>query len=61
MVLHRFLTNEEVIKVLNDCHSGAHGSHMSGRVKNKLFMCGGYFWSQMFHYFIDIVGICECC
>jgi hypothetical protein len=35
-VLHRCLTHEEVESVLNDCHSGACGGHLSRLVTTQM-------------------------
>ena len=42
-VLCQCLTLEEAEKVLNDCHSGACGGHMSGYATTKKILGAGYF------------------
>ena len=42
-VLRRCLTLEEVERVLNECHSGACGSHMSGYATAQNILRASYF------------------
>eukprot|EP00253_Pinus_taeda_P013850 PITA_13850 len=42
-VLRRCLTFEEAERVLNDCHSGACGGHMSGYATAQKILRAGYF------------------
>eukprot|EP00253_Pinus_taeda_P030668 PITA_30668 len=60
-VLHRCLTFEEAERVLNDCHSGACGSHMSGYATAQKILRAGYFWPSIFKDFILAVRSCHEC
>jgi hypothetical protein len=42
-ILHRCLTHEEAIIVLNDCHTGACGGHLFGLATNQKILRAGYF------------------
>ena len=42
-VLRRCLTLEEAERVLNDCHSGTCGGHMSGYATAQKILRAGYF------------------
>eukprot|EP00253_Pinus_taeda_P014159 PITA_14159 len=55
------LIHEEVEKVLNDCHSGACGSHMSGYAITQKILRTGYFWPSLFKDCIDAVRKCHNC
>ena len=58
-VFRRCLTHEEVERVLNDCHSGACGGHMSGYATTQNILYTGYFWSSLFKYCIIAVQKCH--
>eukprot|EP00253_Pinus_taeda_P008763 PITA_08763 len=60
-VLRRFLTHEEVKSVLNDCHSGACGGHLSGYAIAKKILRAGYFWPTIFRDYITTVRSCHAC
>jgi hypothetical protein len=45
-ILHHCLTHEEVEVVLNDCHSGACGGHLSRLATTQKILRAGYFWRQ---------------
>ena len=60
-VLRRCLSMEEAERVLNDCHSGAYGSHMSRYATAQKILCAGYFWSSIFKYCIVAVQKCHSC
>jgi hypothetical protein len=47
-VFRRCLTFDEAERALNDCHSGACGSHMSGYATAQKIMRAGYFWPSLF-------------
>ena len=47
-VFRRCLTHEEAERVLNDCHSGACGSHMSRYATAQKILRAGYFWPSLF-------------
>ena len=48
-VFRRCLTFDEAEKALNDCHSGACGSHMSGYATAQKILQAGYFWASLFN------------
>eukprot|EP00253_Pinus_taeda_P003394 PITA_03394 len=60
-ILRRCLTLEEVERVLNDCHSGACGGHMSGYATAQKILCVGYFWPSIFKDCILSVRSCHEC
>ena len=47
-VFRHCLTHEEAKRVLNDCHSGVCGGHMSGYATTQKILCVGYFWPFLF-------------
>eukprot|EP00253_Pinus_taeda_P025138 PITA_25138 len=47
-VLRRCLTFEEAERVLNDCHYGACGGHMSGYATAQKILRADYFWPSIF-------------
>ena len=47
-VLQRCLTHEEAEQVLNDCHSGECGGHLSGMAAAQNILHAGYFWPSVF-------------
>jgi len=55
------LTIDEADKVLNDCHSGACGGHLSGIATAQKIIRAGYFWPTLFHDCIHAVRRCEQC
>jgi hypothetical protein len=60
-VLRRCLTHEEAERVLNDCHSGACGGHMSGYATAQKILRAGYFWPSIFKDCILAVRSCHEC
>jgi hypothetical protein len=60
-ILHRCLTIDEADRVLNDCHSGACGGHLSGMSTAQKIIRVGYFWPTLFHDCIHAVKRCEKC
>jgi hypothetical protein len=48
-ILRRCLTIDEVDRVLNNCHSGACGGHLSGISTTQKIIRASYFWSTLFH------------
>eukprot|EP00253_Pinus_taeda_P024993 PITA_24993 len=60
-VLRRCLTLEEAERVLNDCHSSACGSHMSGYATAQKILRAGYFWPSIFKDCILAVRSCHEC
>lgn len=59
LVLHRCLTLEEAERVLNDCHSGACGGHMSDYATAQKILRAGYLWPSIFKDFILAVRKCH--
>jgi hypothetical protein len=47
-LLCRCLTIDEVGRVLNDCHNGACGGHLSGISTSQNIIRAGYFWPTLF-------------
>jgi len=47
-VFRHCLIHKEAERVLNDCHSGACGSHMSGYATAQNILRAGYFWPSLF-------------
>ena len=41
-------SHEEAKHVLNDCHSGACGGHLSGMATTQKILHAGYFWPSVF-------------
>eukprot|EP00253_Pinus_taeda_P022601 PITA_22601 len=60
-ILCQCLTFEEAERVLNDCHSGACGGHMSGYTTTQKILCAGYFWPSIFKDCILVVRSCHEC
>lgn len=48
IVLQRCLTHEEAEKVLNDCHLGTCGGHLSSYVIAQKVLRASYFWPTIF-------------
>eukprot|EP00253_Pinus_taeda_P026329 PITA_26329 len=47
-VPRRCLTHEDAKKVLNDCHSGVCGGHLSSYTTAQKILRAGYFWPSIF-------------
>ena len=60
-ILRRCLTLEEADSVLNDCHSGACGGHLSGLATAQRFLRAGYFWPSLFKDCVEAVKRCHPC
>ena len=60
-VLRRCLTHEEAEKVLNDCHSGACGGHLSGLETTQKILRAVYFWPTLFKDYVKAVKKCHPC
>ena len=58
-ILRRCLTHEESEVVLNDCHGGACGGHLSGLSTAQKILREGYFWPLIFKYCLDVVKKCH--
>jgi hypothetical protein len=54
-ILHRCLTHEEAVIVLNDCHIGACGDQLSGLATTQKILRAGYFWPTLMKYCIKWV------
>jgi hypothetical protein len=54
-ILWCFLTHEEAEHVLNDCHLGACGGHLSGMATTQKILRAGYFWPSILKDCIEVV------
>ena len=54
-ILRRCLTHEEFEQVMNDCHSGACGVHISGMATAQKIIRAGYFWPSIFKDYYEAV------
>jgi hypothetical protein len=55
IVVRRFLTHEEVEQVLNDCHLGACGGHVSRMARAQNILCASYCLPSIFKDCIEVV------
>jgi hypothetical protein len=55
------LTLEEVESILNDCHSGVCGGHLSGLATTQMILQAGYFWLSIFKDCVEVVKKCHPC
>jgi hypothetical protein len=60
-IMCRFLTHEEAIIMLNNCHTGACGGHFSRLVTTQNILRAGYFWSTLIKDCIESVKKCHSC
>ena len=60
-ILRCCLTHEEAEVVLNDCHGGACGGHLSGLSTTQKILRAGYFWPSIFKDYVDVVKRCHPC
>eukprot|EP00253_Pinus_taeda_P027042 PITA_27042 len=60
-ILWHCLTLEEAESVLNDCHSGACGGHLSGLATAQCILRAGYFWPSLFKDCVEAVKHCHLC
>ena len=60
-ILRRCLTLEEAEVVLNDCHSGACGGHLSGFATAQKILRVGYFWPSILKDCMELVKRCHPC
>eukprot|EP00253_Pinus_taeda_P017585 PITA_17585 len=60
-IFRRCLTHKEAERVLNDCHSGACGGHMSRYATAQNILRAGYFWLSLFKDCITAVRKCHNC
>ena len=58
-ILRRCLTHEEAKVMLNDCHKGACGGHLSGISIAQKISREGYFWPSIFKYCVNAVKKCH--
>ena len=54
-ILRRCLTHDEAEVVLNDCHGGACGGHLSGLSTAQKILRAGYFWPSIFKDCVNVV------
>lgn len=60
-ILSRCLTLEEAECVLNDCHSGACGGHLSRLATTQINLHASLFWPSIFKDYIEAVKHCHPC
>lgn len=60
-VLRQCVTHEEAELIMNDCHSGACGSHLSMLATTQKILCTRYFWPSIFKDCITAVKKCHPC
>ena len=60
-IFRRCLTHEEAKVVLNDCHGGVCGGHLSGISTTQKNLRAGYFWPSIFKYYVNAVKQCHPC
>ena len=60
-ILRHCLTHEEAEVVLNHCHEGACGGHLSGLSTAQNILRAGYFWLSIFKDCVDAVKMCHPC
>ena len=54
-ILRRCLTHNKAESVLNDCHAGACGGHLSGLATAQKICRAGYFWPTLFKDCIEAI------
>jgi hypothetical protein len=57
-ILRQCLIHAEAEQVLNDCHLGAYGCHLSGMATAQNILCANYFWPSIFKDCIEAVKKC---
>ena len=60
-MLRRCLTHEKAWKVLNDCHGGSCGGHLSGLATTQKIQRVGYFGPLIFKDYVEEVKKCHLC
>ena len=60
-IFHRCLTDDDVEVVLNDCHGGACGGHLSRLSTAQKIFRAGYFWLSIFKDYVNAVKKCHPC
>ena len=58
-ILRRCLTHEEAEVVLNDCHRGACGGHLSGLPTAQNILRAGYCWQSIVKDCVNAVKKCH--
>ena len=58
-ILCRYLTFDEGEVVLNDCHGGACGGHLSGLSIAQKILRVGHFWLSNFKDCVNAVKVCH--
>jgi hypothetical protein len=61
IILRRCLIHAEAEHILNDCHLGAYGGHLSGIATTQKILCADYFWPSIFKDCIEAVKKCPPC
>ena len=54
-ILRHYLTHDEAEVVLNDCHGGACGGHLSGLSTAQKILRADYFWPPIFKYCVNAI------
>jgi hypothetical protein len=60
-MLRRCVTHEEAKLIMNDCHLGACGGHLSGFATAQKILRAGYFWPSIFKDCITVIKKCHPC
>jgi hypothetical protein len=60
-ILRQCLTHEKEKLILNDCHTGACGGHLSRLEKTQKILRAGYFWPTLIKYCVESVKKCHPC
>jgi hypothetical protein len=60
-ILHRCLIHKEAKLILNDCHTGACGGHLSGLETTQNILRVGYFWPALIKDCVESVKKCHPC
>ena len=58
-ILRRCLIHDEAEVVLNDCHGGACGGHLSRVSTSQKILRAGYFWPSIFKYCVNVIKKCH--
>jgi hypothetical protein len=61
LILCHYLTHKEPESVLNDCHSGGYGNHLSGLEIAQKILRVRYLWMMIFKYCVEVVKRCHPC
>ena len=61
IVLRQCVIHKEAEKIMNDCHSGACGGHLSRLATSQKILCAGYFWPTIFKDCIFAIKKCHPC